>query len=96
MEKMSQITQIGAQPSMPSSQCLGSANGHCQPLPHLPLLPASSLGHMFSGDGKEHQVPLVRMLGDPGRQQAGGQDTSPVAQGLGTKVSVMNYSPELC
>lgn len=41
-------------------------------------------------------MPLVRALGDPGRQQAGGQDTSPVAQGLGTKVSVMNYSLELC
>jgi hypothetical protein len=32
-------------------------------------------------------VPLTRGLVDPGRQQAGGQDTFPVAQGLGTKVS---------
>lgn len=41
-------------------------------------------------------MPLVRAPGEPGRQQAGGQDAFPVAQGLGTKVSVMNYSLELC
>lgn len=35
-------------------------------------------------------------IGGPGRQQAGGQDVSSIAQGLGTKVSVMNYSLELC
>lgn len=51
---------------------------------------------MCPEDRKEHHVLLVRALGDPGRQQAGGQDVSSIAQGLGTKVSAMNYSLELC
>lgn len=91
---MSQITQIRAQRSTHSSQGLESAKGHCQPFPHLPLPPALSLGQVWSEDPKEHQA--IKALGDPGRQQAGVQDTFPVAQGLGTKILVMNYSPELC
>lgn len=79
---------------------LFSGSRVCQwplPVPSSPR-PASCpfTGHLCPEDRKEHQVPLVRPLGDPGRQQAGGRDTSPVAQGLGTKVSVMNYSLELC
>lgn len=62
-----------------------------------PAPPATHLlEHMCPEDRKEHHVLLVRALGDPGRQQAGGQDVSSIAQGLGTKVLVMNYSLELC
>lgn len=73
---------------------LEPANGHYHPLPYLPLPPALSLGQVYSEDPKEHQV--IRILGDPGSQQAGGQGRFPVAQGLDTKTLVMNYSLELC
>lgn len=72
----------------------GSRRGHCQPFPLLPLPPALSLGQVCSENPKEHQA--IKALGNPSRQQAGVQDIFPAAQGLGTKILVMNYSPELC
>lgn len=75
------------------SQCQATASPFLTPAPASPS--THLLEHMCPEDRKERHVLLVRALGDPGRQQAGGQDVSSIAQGLGTKVSVMNYSLEL-